>query len=132
MFVDVLKKINAAPPSGNMLVYSRKAVIFAPYESIESVKDTLMGEDLLEIHLFNDDMEYRAIMTESKRFEDGVIEHIADFSNEAEDQDEVYEEKCLLEQGQGELIVLNHLNYDENGMVWVDDYRLRMGGKENA
>ena len=89
-----LKRIHEAPKSGQLLAYTRKKVYFQPYDSLSEVKELLQNETLLELHLFDRDKEYRAIMTRSRRFKNsntepttkdgcrvyGIIETIADFS----------------------------------------------------
>ena len=42
---------------------------------------------------------------------------------------DVYLEECQLEREKGTIKVMNHIDYDENGMIRIDDYRLVMGGK---
>ena len=87
--------------------------------------------------MFNDQKEYRAIATRSVRYSDGFIEHVADFGFDETDRvnesghlfGDVYKEECVLEKGNGKVIVLNHISFDENGMLLIDDYRLMMGGK---
>lgn len=137
MILRDLKQFNAAPASGQLLAYTRGEVIFRPYSSHAEVTEMIGDVELLEIHMFDKDREYRAIMSESSRYPDGCVEHIADFPFSGEQSsdsankicDDVYREDCVLEHGQGELSVLNHLRYDKNGMIEVDDYRLMMGGR---
>ncbi len=148
-----LKRIHEAPKSGQLLAYTRKKVYFQPYDSLSEVKELLQNETLLELHLFDRDKEYRAIMTRSRRFKNsntepttkdgcrvyGIIETIADFSEK--DTAGIYKEKAKLfqknsseEQTSGNtnsevITVLNHISYGKNGMAYVDNYRLQMGGK---
>ena len=50
---------------------------------------------------------------------------ITDFPEE--DEWAVFKERVLLEDSQEEITVLNHIAYnEENGMAYVDDYRLKM------
>lgn len=123
-----LKRLQEAPVPGTMLAYTRSKVIFCQYESMNEVSGRLSGQELLELHLFDSDREYRCIMTRSPRYEGGVIEAVVDFPEE--DALSVYKECVLLEHmnGGGTITVLNHLKYkEENGMIAVDNYRLRMG-----
>ncbi len=129
-----LEKIGEAPSAGQMLAYTRKSVIFQDYGDIGEVEQKVSGAELLEIHLFDDNKEYRAVSTRSKRFKDGVIETVADF---CETQEETYKEVVLLEDGQKTMTVLNHLFYDNEGpdatgMAVIDNYRLKMGGQSNV
>lgn len=137
MMLRNLKKFDSAPASGHLLAYTRREVIFRPYTSHTEVADLIGEDELLEIHMFDKDHEYRAITSESSRYPQGYVEHIAVFPfsvDESADStnricEDVYREDCVLEHGQGTLTVLNHLRYDENGMIEVDDYRLMMGGR---
>ena len=140
---DELKKIAEAPASGQMLIYTRLKVVFAPYKNLKDVQEVIESEEVLEMHLFDTDKEYRCIATESKRYVAGFIEHIADFK--ADEAESVYKETVLLEDGcrlggesgsDNKLTVLNHISYgdtdsdgakNQNGMAIIDDYRL-VGG----
>lgn len=127
MYYEKLKRISEAPECGQMLAYTRKKVIFQPYADPNEVKQILADEQILELHLFDRDREYRAIASRSPRFQDGVIETIADFP--ADCGSEIYEDTVALENEFGTAItVLNHIHYDKNGMADIDNYRLRMWG----
>ena len=67
-----LKRVNEAPKSGQLLAYTRKEVYFQPYGSLAEAEGLLQEKTLLELHLFDNDKEYRAIVTRSKRFPDGM------------------------------------------------------------
>lgn len=126
MKINELKDISNAPSQGQMLVYTRNNVFFEPYDSIESVKNKFKEDEVLEIHMFDEDKEYRAILSTSKRFKEGKIEAIVDFANK---KDSVYPEHILLENtyaAQGKITVLNHIVYGENGMASIDQYRFVM------
>ncbi len=112
-----------APSAGQALIYTRKKVLFFPYLSERDVIEKTEGEELLEVHLFDSRKEYRAILTESRRFPGGIIESVSDFADEKES---VYKEEILLENSTRKITVLNHLKYGQNGMVSIDDYRLIM------
>lgn len=125
-----------APESGYLLAYTRSGVIFQSYASLDAL-DGVLQEELLELHLFDRDKEYRAIASASRRsiVEQDVhaIIHVADFSSS--DKDYVYQERIKLEpsavrKDQGittdTITVLNHISYDEFGMAQIDDYRLMM------
>lgn len=126
MRIQDLKRWKEAPESGMMLAYTRKNVIYRQYRRLEEAANALSGQELLEIHLFNDLKEYRSIVTRSPRYPDGVIEAVIDFPKE--DKRSVFEETAYLENGRGTITVLNHLKYsDANGMMTVDNYRLKRG-----
>lgn len=118
-----LKRIGEAPRSGHALIYTRQKVIFKAYNDIEKLIEEIKNDELLEIHLFDDNIEYRAVSTRSKRYPERVIEAVIGEKNE--DQS-IFEEEVLLERkGQEKITVLNYISYDENGMAFIDNYRLR-------
>lgn len=130
MEISDLKKLESAPASGWLLAYTRKKVIFQPYQDLEAAKAAVMGQELLELHLFDRDKEYRSVMSRSLRYAGGVIEAVVDFPEG--DKQSTYGETVCLEDcvGGGKITILNHLNYsDINGMMTVDNYRLRMEGQ---
>lgn len=140
MLISNLNEINEkAPSSGQLLAYTREKVYFEPYSSLNEVKEQLGSSDLLEIHLFDQAREYRAISTESSRYENGFIEHVAAFEvgkakNSVDNlRGDVYVENCFPEKGQEKISVLSLLDYDEkSGMISIADYRLVMGGNQDV
>lgn len=127
-----LKRKAEAPEHGQMLAYMRKQVIFKPYSNQSEVGLELEDSDILELHLFDEEKEYRAIASRSPRFQDGVIETVADFAEEEENK--IYRESVVTEKEFGAVItILNHIHYDEkNGMADIDNYRLRMGEESDG
>lgn len=124
-----LIRLDEAPVAGNLLAYTRKKVIFREYKNLAEVRAILADQELLEVHLFDPEKEYRCILTRSPRYERGVIETVADFPEQT-DRMNIYTEQVLLEDsvGGGSITVLNHLKYHEkSGMMTVDNYRLKMG-----
>lgn len=128
MTLQDLKKLEQAPAQGQLLAYTRQEVIFRPYDGREAIPEILGSGELLELHLFDDRKEYRCVASRSRRFPEGVIEAVVDFPEK--DEWSVYREDVLLEDSQEEITVLNHISYkEENGMAYVDDYRLKMRGR---
>lgn len=135
--------LKLAPSQGQMLAYTRKEVIYQPYSDLEEVKQRIGKDELLELHLFDKDKEYRAVSTDSHRFPNGFIEHVANFKIYADDNIKrgtkgfysTYCKKDLLEnsrssKGNGYSInVWNKVKYDDQhaGMAYVEDYRLVKG-----
>lgn len=120
---ELLTSINDAPDQGYVLAYTHVKVIFQKYSSIENLKELLKDDDLLEIHLFDDHKEFRAVACKNKTFK----HHLAKFEHD----EDVYEEEVLLENPNGTTItvggtmkVLNKLAYTDTGMSYVEDYRL--------
>ena len=128
---DDLKKRNKAPQYGQMLVYTREKVIFCAYENLDHVKKEVEEKDLLEIHLFDEEREYRGIVTRSRRFEGGIIETIV--TDETEQGKDKYEEPVLLldDEPHNMVTVVNYIKYDDQGeeatgMASIDNYRLKL------
>jgi len=109
-----------------MLLYTRRSVLFQEYADKTEVGKNLADQELLEVHMFDREKEYRAIATRSPRFPRGIIETVADFPENEEDA--IYRESVLLEKGEGVITVLNHIVYDKKGMASMDNYRMKMGG----
>ena len=120
-------RINESPEKGWMLVYTRREVIFEPYISHEAAKERLKDQEILELHFFDQNIEYRCLESRSRRF-GGRVEAIADFP----DDENVYRENVLLEKPWDErkLMVLNHICYENESeidvMGHIDNYRLVM------
>lgn len=114
-----------SPSSGYLMAYTRKQVIFCKYGTIEEVDTRLNGLEILELHLFDDQKEYRWVVSQSARFADHYVEHVADFPED----DNTFVQKILPENkvlSETEIIiVVNHINYTETGMAYIDDYRLK-------
>lgn len=124
-------QLENAPDKGFMLAYLRDEVLFENYETLNHIKEQLMTRDILELHLFNSDFEYRALSTISKRFPNGIIETIVDFDY----SDDIYAVETSLDSkydiektGLKNIKVLNHISYDKNGVAHIDNYRLIPGG----
>lgn len=124
---DRLTKVGEAPGQGWLLACFRKKVVFVQYCSLEEVREHIAQGELLELHLFDQDKEYRAILSQSRRYPSGVVETVVDFRL---DKETTYNEEVYLETEYrylGEKIqICNHLAYDENGMLEIDNYRLVM------
>lgn len=122
-----LEKVHEAPVQGWVLAYLRKEVLFKQYYSLEEIREYIQQGEILELHLFDQEKEYRAIVSQSRRYPSGIVETIADFRLDTET---TYNESIYLEakyQKLGKKIQMcNHLNYDESGMMEVDNYRLVM------
>lgn len=120
-----LKDFSLAPEKGQFMAYARKRVLFETYESLQDLTAKYQSEDFLELHLFDQDKEYRAIQSESVRYrgQNGVITCMEDFS--ADDPESVYREDRELEGGV-RIKVFHHVAYDDRGMAYVDGYRMSM------
>ncbi len=119
------------PDSGYILAYTRREVIFERYDDLEKALSLLEEQDVLEIHLFDKNTEYRLLTSGSKRFKEiGYIETVADFALK---DDEIYKQDVFIEKSygvKGRLCVLNHVTYDDMGMASIDNYRMYVEGGE--
>lgn len=119
------------PEKGYVLAYTRGQVIFKMYDSLNMIGELLGEQDVLELHLFDRQREYRLLSTRSKRYQ-GCIEAVADFEDK---EDEVYRQKIMLDVNDAaleKLYVLNHISYDDAGMATIDNYRMCIEEGENA
>lgn len=144
MQINNLKILNDAPEYGCALVYTRREKPnFKEYSSIEQIKQEFANKEILEIHLFNSEKEYRAISSTShKHAGRGCVECIVtdeeygivrDNGNiiSKDSNYKVYEETTKISQDcemEGWLKVCNYVAFDDRGMSQVVDYRLIMGG----
>lgn len=118
-------EIEHAPEPGIMLVYTRKKVIFERYQSLQQAGERLRGEEILEVHLFDKEKEYRALASQSKRFPGHFIDKVF----RAEDEDCIYSQEILLETtevnktGMKKVQVNNHITFSETGMAVIDRYQ---------
>lgn len=118
------KCFQEAPDAGYLLAYARDEVIFEKYDSRRQAEERLKDKELLELHMFDEEKEYRCLFSTSRRFsgQGGVIDLIEQF---ADDPVNVYRDQTRLENSSAILTVLNHITYDEKqGMAEVDSYRL--------
>lgn len=153
-FPACLTKLKEAPRKGWLLAYTRTQVLFSRYEETggdrEQLAQLLEGSQLLELHIFDEEKEYRYTVSSSKRARKrnqclsqkygenckgnvpgGWIEHVAAFPEKPDhDGESVLKEQILLEANayQKETItMLHHIVYEsKSGMAYVDDYRLVM------
>ena len=65
MDIRNLQQIDKAPHSGYMLLYTRQDVIFEKYDNIDNIKNDILSKvdsksnnELLEVHLFDNEKEY--------------------------------------------------------------------------
>lgn len=142
MEISSLKHIDQeAPPRGYCLCYARDKVIFEKYETLERIKEKLDNRELLELHLFDKIMEYRALSTASKRFSDGVIEHVVmdeQYQNSMEMSEELkygsYDVDSVVNKSETDtkydvpdkLRVRNYYEFNKFDALMIVDYRLIM------
>ncbi len=117
-----------APEHGTMYAIYIDKVVYEPYTRETLLKDTELKENLLELHLFDKEKEYRYIKKRK-----GYIEtEISDETVELDDKDDKYEETIFTlkknqekpDENHGEVRVINYIKYDENDLLTIQDYRL--------
>ena len=120
-----------APSCGCFLAYTRDKLLFQQYAALEEVQEVLTGKELLELHLFDSDKEYRAVKTASKRYPTGVIETVVCACADKKQEEMQYCETVWVEPGLRrdaveKVRVINEVSYDEIGMLTIINYRLAM------
>lgn len=119
-------EINLASDRGMMLAYFRKAVFLESYskENLEARLTELEQKNgsLLELHLFDEKKEFRAILKENGTYIQAVVEDTPDMETVME---EMYVESSFAQEIET-IKVVNYLEYKENGMLQVVNYRLML------
>jgi len=114
-----LERIDNAPLKGHILAYSKKGILFSEYDdAVNDNMESLEWEDgeLLELHIFSDKIEYRAVFSEERqKYIEAVIQ---------DQKDDVKVENMFLKNSSKELKVVNYITYDENDMIVINNYRL--------
>ena len=96
-----------APETGVMYAIYKDRVEFQHYEGNNMVDET----NLLELHLFDETMEYRYVKGRTKEFESIVSDASVSF-------DDIYG-------GAPQKIkIVNYITYDENDLIHIENYRM--------
>ena len=114
------------PEKGTMYALYMDKMVYRRYNREELQEDTALTEKLLELHLFDETIEYRYI---KKRI--GEIEVLIS-DNTVEYQD-LYTEKIITlgnkkekpDRESGYVEVVNYITYDENDLMRIENYRLK-------
>lgn len=105
-----------APEQGTMYALYTDRVVYQKYDRGDLPEEEILKEKLLELHLFDEEVEYRYIKTRK-----GEIE--ARISDEVSHGDQYTEQIFTLD---GEKVdVINYITYDENDLMRIDNYRLK-------
>ena len=112
---------NEAPQDGYMLACFRQEVVFQKDEPSLRQKIDEQQENLLELHVFDRNKEYRLMRCETGEFIEAVV------CDKDATEEKLKVEKVKLESRFEELMpylqVINYIDYDENGMLSVSNYR---------
>lgn len=117
--------LNDAPPRGTIYATFIDQMVYKKYKSIDEIEKLVTKDNLLEIHLFDKEIELRFLKTR----DNGIVQYL--ISDDMK-HDDVYEEKLYVS---GENIdkqdklsekikVVNYIKYDENDMIHIINYRL--------
>lgn len=117
--------INLAPEKGIMYALYIDRMVFQEYTKDQLSKDAYLEDKLLEMHLFDENKEYRYIKSRLKE-----IECIIDDSIEHED---VYVESTYIQSNLDEEVtsstnrvnVVNYIQYDADDLLTITNYRLQ-------
>ncbi len=121
--------IEKAPENGLLYVVLVDGVLFEKYTSNEKMEYQQKYENnpkLLELHMFDSEIEYRFMKTRGR----GDIETV--ISDELEDSDDVFEEdiyiaKDYVDKADDEKVgVVNYIRYDEDDLLHISNYRLKI------
>lgn len=116
-----------APKDGYALAYFRQNILFRKLEPEVRQQISEQQENLLELHVFDSEQEYRLIKCETGEFIEAMV------SDEAA-EDKKVETVQVEDRYQGlmkHLQVVNYINYDESGMLSINNYRFALaeGGR---
>lgn len=120
--------LKKAPEKGMMYALYIDRVVYEPYTSIPSIEE----KDLLEVHLFDEEKEYRFIKRRNQKPIDEVISDELVLGKKATKENS-YEEEIFtlkdkmekLEDTTHRIKVVNYISYDENDLLTIENYRLK-------
>lgn len=114
-----------APKQGTMYAIYIGKVVYEPYTREQLLEKENLEVNLLELHLFDKEKEYRYIKKRK-----GYIE--TEISDKTVERDDKYEEIIFTlkknqekpDENHGQVKVINYIKYDENDLLTIQDYRL--------
>ncbi len=115
--------VDKIPQSGTVFGLYKNKMIYEKY-TCETLNQYLNEDNLLEIHFFDREKEYRyingkdiVVSDQTSIFDDKYNEDIFALGSKAEDVDSV-------ENLSNKVRVVNYIKYDENDMIRIFNYRL--------
>ena len=121
--------LDNVPDKGTMYALYVDRVVYKSYSKDELLNDPYLEDKLLELHLFDKDKEYRYINARNKQIETVVSKPVSkdDYVEKVYVQTKADEEankdsKCIE--------VVNYIEYDENDLLNIYNYRLKEIGNE--
>lgn len=113
-----LKKV---PDEGYLLAYFRSELVFFYQSGIRELLEKKGLDHLLELHVFDEKEEYRLLRTGKGKWIEVIV------SDEKVQKEKKVECVKLEKEYEGVmkyLNVINYIDYDENGMISINQYRL--------
>lgn len=108
-----------SPKEGYVLAFFRQEVLFQKLNQEIKQKILKQQETLLELHVFDREQEYRLIRCETGEF----IEVVVNDEAASEKKSETVQVEDRFENVMRYLQVVNYIDYDENGMLSINNYR---------
>ena len=112
------------PENGYVIAYFRQGVCFQKMDDEIHVQIENRLSELLELHVFDSEKEYRLVRRQAGGFIEAIV---TDQDGEGKIR-ESKTEKVLVEsrfqQVMKHLRVVNYIDYDESGMLSINDYRV--------
>jgi len=119
---ELIKRIKEqrAPENGTMYAVYQTHVEYKIYSLTDFISQEGWTDGLLELHLFNEEKEYRYIQKRK-----GFISKIIDDSFP---HDDVYEEYIYILNSKKKISVVNYITFDEDDLLQIENYRLKEVG----
>lgn len=112
------------PEQGIMYALYTDRVQFERYVRSELMEEEIWRDNLLELHLFDDTVEYRYIRMRKETQKKWII-----ISDEKVPHEECYTESIFVlnnrQENAGQIEVVNYISYDENDLMKIVNYRLK-------
>lgn len=117
--------INLAPEKGIMYALYIDRMVFQEYTKDQLLKNAYLEDKLLEMHLFDENKEYRYIKSRLKDIEcviDDTVKH-----------DDIYVESTYIQSNLDEEVtsssnrvnVVNYIQYNDEDLLTITNYRLQ-------
>ena len=117
--------INLAPEKGIMYALYIDRMVFQEYTKDQLLKDAYLEDKLLEMHLFDENKEYRYIKSRLKDIEcaiDDSIEHYDIYVESTYIQSNLDEE---VTSSSNRVNVVNYIQYNDEDLLTITNYRLQ-------
>jgi hypothetical protein len=129
------------PDQGTVFVAFRDRIVYGKYQKMDSnsfvledgtvLNYNVIGQntDLLELHLFDRNKEYRCVRTRHK----GILDSLIDDKTASLDHEDSYTEEIYIleedadqqEQFRQKVVAVNYIHYSADDLIVIDQYRLK-------